>query len=194
MAGALYALSSALVSYIATTPLLLTMTRRCRGQADVQVIKLQPQADQVRWRSEHCWIYDHRRAGTVYSHGFLFPSEAGRVAELVDRAKEIIKNTTSTKISSSSLTSAVVSLLSDHGLVTVSTLTSSVTSTGKDDTSTIPVLGNTGPWAWDPDRWQPGPPSPAATPLPPSASVEGFLIGRLRSRFPCTTTLLRRRP
>ncbi|KAG8941708.1 hypothetical protein FRC04_004121 [Tulasnella sp. 424] len=40
---------------------------------------------------------------------------------------------------------------------------------GKDETSTIPVPGETGPWTWDPDRWQPGPPSPAATPLRPSS-------------------------
>ncbi|KIO25806.1 hypothetical protein M407DRAFT_24861 [Tulasnella calospora MUT 4182] len=214
MAGELYALSSALVSYIATTPRLLTMTRGAEDKQTSKWIKLHPQADQVRWRSEHCWIYDHPRAGTVYSHGFLFPSEAERVSKQVDRAKEIIKNTTSTKISSSSLTSEVASLLSDPGLVALSTSTSSATSTGKDDTSTIQVPGNTGAWTWDPDRWQPGPPSPAATPLPPSspflsrstvsdfgnrytfpmsnlsipmqveALIEGSPISRLRTRFP----------
>ncbi|KAG8934653.1 hypothetical protein FRC00_011920, partial [Tulasnella sp. 408] len=129
-------------------------------------------------------------------------------------AKEIIKNTTSTKVSTSSLSSEVVSLLSDPGLVALSTSTSSAPSTGKDDTSTIQVPGNSGAWTWDPDRWQPGPPSPAATPLPPSspflsrstvsdfgsrysfplsnlsipmqveALIEGSPISRLRTKFP----------
>ncbi|KAG8941709.1 hypothetical protein FRC04_004122 [Tulasnella sp. 424] len=200
MEGELCALSSALVSYIATTPRLLTMTRGAEDKQTSKWIKLHPQADQ--------------RAGTVYSHGFLLPSEAEQVTKQVDRAKEIIKNTISTKINSGSLTSEVASLLSDPGLVALSTSTSSATSTGKDDTSMVPVPGNTGPWTWDPDRWQPGPPSPAATPLPHSspflsrstvsdfgnrytfplsnltipmqveALIEGSAISRLRSRFP----------
>lgn len=42
-------------------------------------VRMHPKASDVRWRSEHCWIYDHPRAGTVYSHGFLFPSEVTRI-------------------------------------------------------------------------------------------------------------------
>jgi hypothetical protein len=33
----------------------------------------------VTWYSEQCWIYDHPRAGTVYSRGFLFPLEASKI-------------------------------------------------------------------------------------------------------------------
>ncbi|EUC66773.1 galactosyltransferase [Rhizoctonia solani AG-3 Rhs1AP] len=79
MAGELYALSSALVEYVATYPALKGMTH---GAEDKQVsawMKAHPQAATVRWRSERCWVYDHPKAGTVYSHGFLFPSEAARV-------------------------------------------------------------------------------------------------------------------
>ncbi|KAJ7900319.1 glycosyltransferase family 31 protein [Mycena olivaceomarginata] len=35
--------------------------------------------DEIRWVSERCWIYNHPKSGTVYTHGFLFPSEATRV-------------------------------------------------------------------------------------------------------------------
>ncbi|KAG8748454.1 hypothetical protein FRC10_003587 [Ceratobasidium sp. 414] len=84
MAGELYALSSALVEYVATAPALKGMTR---GAEDKQArykpvaawMKAHPHAASIRWRSERCWVYDHPKAGTVYSHGFLFPSEAARV-------------------------------------------------------------------------------------------------------------------
>jgi hypothetical protein len=82
MAGELYALSSALVEYVATASELKSMTR---GAEDKQVgfgsrpqtptltfqqvaawMKAHPQAASVRWRSERCWVYDHPKAGTVY--------------------------------------------------------------------------------------------------------------------------------
>ncbi|QRV76220.1 hypothetical protein RhiJN_04235 [Ceratobasidium sp. AG-Ba] len=76
MAGELYALSSALVEqdispFIHFLYLLLNQVAAW--------MKAHPQAASVRWRSERCWVYDHPKAGTVYSHGFLFPSEAARV-------------------------------------------------------------------------------------------------------------------
>jgi len=46
-------------------------------------MRLHPRASTVRWKSEHCWIYDHPRANKVYAHGFLFPSEVTRVREEV---------------------------------------------------------------------------------------------------------------
>lgn len=46
---------------------------------------MHPRATDVRWRSEHCWIYDHPRAGTVYSHGFLFPSEVTRIRDEITK-------------------------------------------------------------------------------------------------------------
>lgn len=46
---------------------------------------MHPRALDVRWRSERCWIYDHPRAGTVYSHGFLFPSEVTRIRDEITK-------------------------------------------------------------------------------------------------------------
>lgn len=79
MAGELYGLSWSLVDWVAHDAGVRSMTH---GKEDKQVAKwmrAHPRAQDVRWKSERCWIYDHPRAGTVYSHGFLFPSEATRV-------------------------------------------------------------------------------------------------------------------
>lgn len=79
MAGELYALSWSIVNWVAVDPSLKSMVK---GAEDKQVAKWMakhPRAAEIRWSSEHCWIYDHPRAGTVYSHGFLFPSEVARV-------------------------------------------------------------------------------------------------------------------
>lgn len=35
----------------------------------------------VTWYDDRCWIYDHAKAGTVYSKGFLFPKEVDRVRD-----------------------------------------------------------------------------------------------------------------
>ncbi|KAI5121248.1 hypothetical protein M0805_002294 [Coniferiporia weirii] len=79
MAGELYALSWSVVNWVAHDSTVKSMTK---GKEDKQVAKwmrYHPRAPEVRWKSERCWIYDHPRAGTVYSHGFLFPSEITRV-------------------------------------------------------------------------------------------------------------------
>ncbi|RPD62891.1 hypothetical protein L227DRAFT_572759 [Lentinus tigrinus ALCF2SS1-6] len=81
MAGELYALSFALVDWVANDPVVKTMTRGAEDKQTSKWIRAHPRAEQVRWTSERCWIYDHPRAGTVYSHGFLFPSEVKRVQE-----------------------------------------------------------------------------------------------------------------
>jgi len=55
-----------------------------RGAEDKQTakwMKMHPNASDIRWTSERCWIYDHPRSGTVYSHGFLFPSEVTRIKQ-----------------------------------------------------------------------------------------------------------------
>ncbi|CAE6457303.1 unnamed protein product [Rhizoctonia solani] len=79
MAGEMYALSAPLVEYVATFPALKSMTNGAEDKQVAAWMKAHPQAADVRWRSERCWVYDHPKAGTVYSHGFLFPSEAARV-------------------------------------------------------------------------------------------------------------------
>jgi len=79
MAGELYALSLSLVDWVASDP---TIKGQVRGAEDKQTAKWMrrhPRATEIRWIAERCWIYDHPRSGTVYSHGFLFPSEVARV-------------------------------------------------------------------------------------------------------------------
>lgn len=65
MAGELYSLSWGIVEWIRNDPTVKGMTK---GKEDKQVAKwmrLHPRAQEVRWVSERCWIYDHPRAGTV---------------------------------------------------------------------------------------------------------------------------------
>ena len=66
MAGELYALSFALVEWVANDPVVKSMTRGAEDKQTSKWIRAHPRAEQVRWTSERCWIYDHPRAGTVY--------------------------------------------------------------------------------------------------------------------------------
>ncbi|KAI0639453.1 hypothetical protein C8Q77DRAFT_1081266 [Trametes polyzona] len=91
MGGELYALSFALVDWVARDPVVKTMTHGAEDKQTSKWIRRHPRADEVRWSSERCWIYDHPRAGTVYSHGFLFPSEVRRVQQVVRRDLELLE-------------------------------------------------------------------------------------------------------
>ncbi|TDL28646.1 hypothetical protein BD410DRAFT_781162 [Rickenella mellea] len=114
MAGELYALSWSIVRWVATDPGVRGMTH---GKEDKQVAKwmrAHPRARDVRWKSERCWIYDHPRAGTVYSHGFLFPSEVTRVKKNIlsfmnsappSSTRESTRSTISEDMASPNLTS-----------------------------------------------------------------------------------------
>ncbi|KAF8168125.1 hypothetical protein B0H34DRAFT_779575 [Crassisporium funariophilum] len=79
MAGELYALSWSLVDWVSKDPTVKTLTRGAEDKQTAKWMRLHPRAAEVRWTSERCWIYDHPRSGTVYSHGYLFPSEVSRV-------------------------------------------------------------------------------------------------------------------
>ncbi|KAJ6519793.1 glycosyltransferase family 31 protein [Mycena sanguinolenta] len=77
MAGELYALSWSIVDWVAKDPAIKLLTH---GAEDKQTAKwMKIRGEEIRWVSERCWIYNHPRSGTVYTHGFLFPSEATRV-------------------------------------------------------------------------------------------------------------------
>ncbi|KAG8698629.1 hypothetical protein FRC08_005796 [Ceratobasidium sp. 394] len=80
MAGELYALSSALVEYVATSPVPRGMTRGAEDKQVAAWMRAHPQAASVRWRSERCWVYDHPKAGTVYA--FISPTSGGIPAHL----------------------------------------------------------------------------------------------------------------
>ncbi|KAF9651872.1 hypothetical protein BDM02DRAFT_3109981 [Thelephora ganbajun] len=83
MAGELYALSWALVDWVARDPVVKTKIKGAEDKQTAKWVMMHPKAHQVKWASERCWIYDHPRAGTVYSHGFLFPSEVTRVRKFL---------------------------------------------------------------------------------------------------------------
>ncbi|KAI0348596.1 hypothetical protein BDW22DRAFT_107257 [Trametopsis cervina] len=79
MAGELYALSHSLVDWIASNPDVKENVRGAEDQVTARWVRWHPRAQDVRWVRERCWIYDHPKAGTVYSRGFLFPSQMHRI-------------------------------------------------------------------------------------------------------------------
>ncbi|KAK6904137.1 hypothetical protein I203_107652 [Kwoniella mangroviensis CBS 8507] len=79
MAGECYALSFDLVQYIHASPALRTLTRGKEDKLVAKWMNMHPEREQIVWMTERCWIYDHPKAGTVYSHGFLFPSTVAEV-------------------------------------------------------------------------------------------------------------------
>ncbi|KAJ3512058.1 hypothetical protein NLJ89_g3749 [Agrocybe chaxingu] len=85
MAGELYALSWSLVDWVSKDPTVKTLTR---GAEDKQTAK---------------WMRSHPR--TVYSHGFLFPSEASRVRRSMIEEHERTKKAQETLGGSGGVTS-----------------------------------------------------------------------------------------
>lgn len=79
MGGEIYALSSDLVDYVASYEPLLAHSTGAEDKKVAKWMRLHPEATTVNWISERCWIYDHPKAGTTYSHGFLFPDEVERI-------------------------------------------------------------------------------------------------------------------
>lgn len=160
MAGELYALSASLVEYVATSSAVKTMITGAEDKQTSKWIRNHPQADLVRWRSEHCWMYDHPRAGTVYSHGFLFPSEVGRIRKQVVVQREVEANATLAASSSGSFGWSGMASSTGSG-----PNGGSAPSWGEDDK--------------DKGNWTPGPPNPwtprpEASPFFSQSSVTRF--------------------
>lgn len=65
MAGELYALSWALVDWVARDSVVKTKTKGAEDKQTAKWVMMHPKAHHVKWASERCWIYDHPRAGTV---------------------------------------------------------------------------------------------------------------------------------
>ena len=65
MAGELYAISWSLVNWVANEPALKGLTRGAEDKQTAKWMKMHPNASDIRWSSERCWIYDHPRSGTV---------------------------------------------------------------------------------------------------------------------------------
>ncbi|PWZ01348.1 hypothetical protein BCV70DRAFT_149276, partial [Testicularia cyperi] len=79
MGGECYALSNDLVQYVATSDNVLHYVKGKEDKKVAQWINLHPNRSSIHWVSEHCWIYDHPKAGTAYSHGFLFPDYVEKI-------------------------------------------------------------------------------------------------------------------
>ncbi|KAJ7103555.1 glycosyltransferase family 31 protein [Mycena belliarum] len=100
MAGELYALSWSLVDWVAKDVAVKGLTKGAEDKQTAKWMKLHPRAQEVRWASERCWIYNHPKSDTVYTHGFLFPSEVTRVKNNLvpypDKAFQDVLNTSLT--------------------------------------------------------------------------------------------------
>jgi hypothetical protein len=79
MGGECYALSADLVNYVATTPALEAYTTGAEDKRVAKWMRMHPNASSINWITERCNVYDHPKAATTYSHGFLFPDEVERV-------------------------------------------------------------------------------------------------------------------
>jgi hypothetical protein len=65
MAGELYALSWALVDWVAKDPTVKSLTKGAEDKQTAKWMRIHPKAQEIRWANERCWIYDHPRSGTV---------------------------------------------------------------------------------------------------------------------------------
>ncbi|KAE8257291.1 hypothetical protein A4X13_0g2452 [Tilletia indica] len=81
MGGECYALSNDLVQYIATSPDVVRYTHGKEDKKVAQWMNLHPNATNLNWVSERCWIYDGPKAGTAYSHGYLFPDYVSKLKQ-----------------------------------------------------------------------------------------------------------------
>ncbi|KAK0550400.1 hypothetical protein OC846_003667 [Tilletia horrida] len=79
MGGECYALSNDLVQYIASSPDVVRYTHGKEDKKVAQWMNLHPNASTLNWVSERCWIYDGPKAGTAYSHGYLFPDYVAKL-------------------------------------------------------------------------------------------------------------------
>lgn len=86
MAGEMYGMTWSLVQWVSSDTRLRSMLRGAEDKQTAKWMRMHEYATRIRWKSEHCWIYDHPRANKVYAHGFLFPSEVARVRHEVGEA------------------------------------------------------------------------------------------------------------
>jgi hypothetical protein len=79
MGGEIYGMSYALATWAAGDARVAAHVSGAEDKVTSRWMEMHPRSRDIRWVSERCWVYNHPRSGTVYSHGFLFPSEASRV-------------------------------------------------------------------------------------------------------------------
>lgn len=81
MGGECYALSLDLVRYVSTSPAVRNLIHGAEDKLVARWMHLHPEKESILWVSDACFLYDHPKAGTVYSHGFLYPSTVQRIRE-----------------------------------------------------------------------------------------------------------------
>ncbi|TIA85333.1 hypothetical protein E3P99_04024, partial [Wallemia hederae] len=81
MGGQAYALSFDIVEWIANSEFAKSHRYGREDKITAKWVSNHPEADKIQWVSERCWIYNHPKTHTVYSHGFLFPSQVSKVRE-----------------------------------------------------------------------------------------------------------------
>ena len=79
MGGECYALSLDLVQWISTSARVKFFLRGKEDKLVAMWLKFHPEKENIVWISERCWIYDTPQAGSVYSHGYLFPSQVAQI-------------------------------------------------------------------------------------------------------------------
>lgn len=79
MGGEAYALSQDLVQYIASYPPLAKVSSGAEDKKVARWMRMHPNMTSINWVTERCWIYDHPKAQTIYSHGYLFPDQVERI-------------------------------------------------------------------------------------------------------------------
>lgn len=65
MGGEGYAMTFDLVQYIAQSPAVRLAMVGAEDVTTSKWMRMHPQAEEIVWLSESCWIYDHPKANTV---------------------------------------------------------------------------------------------------------------------------------
>lgn len=65
MGGEIYGMSWALVEWVAEDEGIRSMTHGAEDKQTAKWMNSHPRREEVRWKSERCWIYNHPRSGTV---------------------------------------------------------------------------------------------------------------------------------
>ncbi|EOR00452.1 hypothetical protein J056_000650 [Wallemia ichthyophaga EXF-994] len=81
MGGQAYALSFDIVKWMANSEFVRNHRNGREDKVTANWVRHHPQAHDIQWVSESCWIYNHPKTHTVYSHGFLFPSEVTKIRQ-----------------------------------------------------------------------------------------------------------------
>lgn len=65
MGGEIYGMSWALVQWVSEDEGIKSMTHGAEDKQTAKWMNAHPRHEEIRWKSERCWIYNHPRSGTV---------------------------------------------------------------------------------------------------------------------------------